>query len=528
MSTADINSDVSINSVPSNITTDEEPKPHSTPHQLNVVVVKNYPFVPVLYVILIICGCCVATWSYFRARYGTPPTEDSKESFISCILCILGLVFSTIFTIIVLRVKIHPILVGYLVLICYMITFFFALQSISRAYLTICSDNAHMERMKYYVLKGEGKVNYEFEPLENINMETRKHCCGDSIDFIMDFPKGDLPTSCCRRYTPKCGDGLARTRNYTGEPDEKMRMPSGYFIALSESEMNDIVGRGSPVKIVRPPPNQRDLLKKRILRDFYYEKLKANHLPGTPEAKYQRKLNDIVEPTKIGKSKASIATSIGCRVDEAIEKLSTVGWEIQLKLDYETAVLQADDPDKYLNVAWKIPTCRETKRIPPGDLQCNYRRIDKKDFSKMKFMWYISRGITENFVLKNVIYTESCSRQGKRKSIMSGLLALCKKNPARDDTVKDSYLFYIYQAIFASLVLSITVVILLFIEFLIFWLDFSRLRAVFYANLPFPPEFEELRVRPSDLYLTRNEAEFQQQAGTEMRKHETETGDTKA
>ncbi len=126
-------------------------------------------------------------------------------------------------------------------------------------------------------------------------------------------------------------------------------------------------------------------------------------------------------------------------------------------------------------------------------------------------MYYLSRGIAENIVLKSVIHEKTCELIDEKHlaSIKSKLARDLNKRwrkgkPFSDwknseEGLGEFFLEKVHQLMYVTISVSscdITCVIVLAV---VFWQHYSRNKAEEYANLALPKEFEVLHLRRASL-----------------------------
>lgn len=454
-----------------------------------------------------------AAWGNHQNKFGQPPTEFSEAAYGNTLRALISLFVVCLLSIIILRGKAHHMSIGYLIMFLYILTLYFALKGASRAVISIRFDDT-ISIENYIFTKSErtyGELPQFFHRLQRIFK-----CCGTSyIDKMEDWPVNlqtpDIPRSCCRNVTRNCGKLLGRTFNYSGQHDEPMRMPSGFFLSLTESEMDGIVQTGKPMKIVYVPGKDKGMnIMLKIVKELYFKKLKEGYPPNTPVQEMRRQPNDIIDPFDIAEN--VLPDAIGCRDNSSVEKVTTIGWEAQHELDLETSRIHIQsEPIKYDWTAWKIPVCQEIAGQPPFQLATNLNRDYKYVRTGIKQMWYISRGIAENFILKDVLWEPYCENENNYKHHIptSSLISKFASTKAREHAaVGKFFIAFVNQLMLICFGICSAVVFMLIIVFLIFWHYYSRMKLEEYANLPYPLEFEDLRVRQQDLYIKREKFEF--------------------
>lgn len=478
-----------------------------------VILTKRFILLFVILVVIVVSGIGTAAWSLHQQFFGYPPTEFSIVAYSNTLFALISLCFVSFSSIVILRAKMRHLAIGYLIMFLYVMTFYFALKGVSRAYMSIKYDDI-VSIEKYVFSKYKNRSLGELPQFFH-RLQTNFKCCGtNTIDRMEDWPErlqtDDMPRSCCKLPTTACGKKLARTRTYDGTYNEPMRIPSGYFLVLTENELDGIVKSGKPVKILRVPGKDAGLnTVLKIIRDFYLKSLAEGYLPGTPLNQMKTGPNDIAYPEQIDPD--HLPVSIGCRDPASFEKVITVGWQIQYMLDFETSRLHISSSSvTYDWFAWKIPMCQEIVGQPPFHLASNLNRDTTNLQEGVKQMWYISRGIPENYVLKDLIWERYCEDEKNHQLIPDIPLvsAIVGHDDKRGKTIGKFYIAFVHRLMTACLAISSTVIFLLLVVFIIFWKYYSRMKVEVYANLPYAPEFEALKVRRSDLYEPHDKAEY--------------------
>lgn len=454
-----------------------------------------------------------AAWGIHQNRFGQPPTEFSEAAYGNTLRALISLLIVCLFSIIILRGKVHHMSIGYLIMFLYVLTLYFALKGASRAFVSIKYDD--IVTIENYIFTKNERTNGELPQFFHRLQRVFK-CCGTShIDKMKDWPVNlqslDMPRSCCRKVSKNCGKLLGRTAMYSGQPNEAMRMPSGFFLSLTDSEMDGIVQTGKPMKIVYVPAKDKGMnIMLKTIKELYFKKLKEGYPPNTPVKEMKRQPNDIIDPIDIGEN--VLPSAIGCRDNSAVEKVTTIGWEAQHELDLETSrIYMQSEQIKYNWTAWKIPVCQEIAGQPPFHLANNLNRDFTNVHTGIKQMWYISRGIAENYILKDVLWETYCENEKNFKNHIptSFLISKFASTKARKHaSVGKFFIAFVNQLMLVCFGICSAVVVMLIVVFLVFWHYYSRMKLEEHANLPYPPEFEDLRVRQSDLYIKHEKFEY--------------------
>ncbi|CAL8139290.1 unnamed protein product [Orchesella dallaii] len=200
------------------------------------------------------------------------------------------------------------------------------------------------------------------------------------------------------------------------------------------------------------------------------------------------------------------------RIFKTRQKANTLGRELLLRMDFLTTYLHVlgdtTDEEELEKLEgkpwalWKIPTNYETDEIYPYKLAANlFRKNHKK-------MYYMSRGIAENYVLDGIVHGMPCELAKEKKFVENLRMKTARdlnkrwrkygkvakwKNP--DEGLGLFYLEYVHEVAFIAIIVGGSCIGCVIVIAVIFWQYYSRIKAEEYANLALPKEFEILNLK---------------------------------